>query len=324
MDTPVSPPQQAGTHSDSPPRATPPARSIAVGLDGRGRSTSALVWALDEAERNRTGVTLVSARPKVTGDQDPIGEHDLGALARRLSLVDVSRQEVVGEPVTALLDAACKADLLVVGCRSMSPTRRMVLGGTALAVARWSPVPVVVVPEAWIQPSMASAPVVAGVRPVELDGSPGHTEKDREVLDFAFARADAQKVPLAVVSAWEVPTLSAWEPDDIDRYRAEHNEALEHYLMPWHREYPSVAFSVHSVAENADQALIEASRVAQMVVMGRHHSAALSGLLGSTARGVLSHASRPVAVIPSGTREELLRDLFVHRSLAERPWAPTF
>lgn len=322
MDTPLSPAQQMDTHSDSQPKAQRPGRSIVVGLDGRGRSASALVWAVEEAERGGTTLALVSAHPKETGDRDPNGEHDLGALARRLSLADVARQEVVGEPVSALLDAASKADLLVVGCRSMHPTQRMILGSTSLAVARWSPVPVVVVPEAWIQPSMASSPLVAGVRPLELDGPPAQT--DHEVLDFAFARADALKVPLAVISAWEIPTLSAWSPDDIQRYRAEHNEALEEYLVPWRISYPNVEVSVHSVAEPPDHALLEASQVAQMVVMGRHHSAALSGLLGSTARGVLSHASRPVAVIPAGTRDELLRDLDVHRSLAERPWAPIF
>lgn len=324
MDTPLSPTQHTGTHSDSQPQEQRPGLRIVVGLDGRGRSTSALVWAVEEAERGETSLALVSAHPKATGDRDPDGEHDLGALARRLSLAEVARQDVVGEPVSALLDAAAKADLLVVGCRSMHPTQRMALGSTSLAVARWSPVPVVVVPEAWIQPSMASAPLVVAVRPLELDGPPVKTEKDHEVLDFAFARADALKVPLAVISAWEIPTLSAWSPDDIQRYRAEHNEALEQRLVPWRNSYANVEVSVHSVAEPPGHAVLEASRVAQMVVMGRHHAAALSGLLGSTAREVLSHTSRPVAVIPAGTRDELIRDLGVHRGLAQRPWAPIF
>lgn len=324
MNTPSSPSRRPGTQSDTHDTMHRPSRSIAVGLDSRGRSASALVWAVEEAERGGTTLTLVSARPKETSAPDPVGEHDLGALARRLSLADVTRQEVVGEPVTALLDAAAEADLIVVGCRSMRPTQRMILGSTSLAVARWSPVPVVVVPEAWIQPSMASAPLIAGVRPLEVDGSRAHKKNDDEVLDFAFARADALKVPLAVVSAWEVPTLSAWSPDEVHRYRAEHNAALEAYLAPWNDSHPNVEVSVHSVAENADQALLEASRVGQLVIVGRHHSAQLSGLLGGTARGVLSHASRPVAVIPAGTREELVRDLHAHRSLPERPWAPTF
>ena len=160
---------------------------------------------------------------------------------------------------------------------------------------------------------------------MDLDGPPpGRADQDHEVLDFAFARADALRVPLAVVSAWEIPTLSAWSPEDVKHYRAEHHSALEKHLVPWRNAYPNVDVSVHSVAENPDQALLEASRVAQMIVMGRHHAPALSGLLGSTARSILSHASRPVAVIPAGTRDELVRDHAVHRSLGERPWGPIF
>ena len=323
MDTPVSPPQQVGQQSDSQDAAPRPHRNVVVGLDSRGRSVSALVWAVEEAERGGTTLVLVSAHPEGTR-ADPIGEHDLGALAHRLTLSDVAKREVVGEPVTALLDAASESDLLVVGCRSMSPTQRMVLGSTSLAVARWSPVPVVVVPEAWMQPSMASAPLVAGIRPVVRDRPAGHEETDDEVLDFAFARAAALRVPIAVVSAWEIPTLTAWSPEDIKRLRVEHDEALEQYLVPWRTAYPHVEVSIHSVAETPGQALLDAAPVAQMIVVGRHHSTALSGLLGSTARGILRHASRPVAVIPSGTRDALLHDLKVHRSLAERPWAPIF
>ena len=297
---------------------------MVVGLDGRGRSVSALVWAAAEAERGGTTLTLVSAHPEGTSTPDPVGAHDLSALAPRLTLADVRRTEVAGEPVTALLDAAAQADAVVVGCRSMRPTQHIVLGSVSLAVARWSPVPTIVVPEAWMQPSMASAPLVVGVRPVNLDRPGGQEESDDEVLDFAFARAAALTVPIAVVSAWEIPTLRAWSPDDVQHMRAEHDEALERLLAPWQESYPSVEVSIHSVAEKPDQALLEASRVAQLVVVGRHHSAALSGLIGSTARNILRHATRPVAVIPAGTRDELVRDLAVHRSLAERPWAPTF
>jgi nucleotide-binding universal stress UspA family protein len=322
VDTPFTPSQQTGTQSDSQTEEHRAGRTIVVGLDGRGRSASALVWAVEEAERGDATLVLVSARPEKTHDRELDAEHDLGALARRLSLADIARKQVEAEPVGALLDAAAEGDLLVVGCRSMHPAKRMMLGSTSTAVARWAPVPVIVVPEAWIQPSMASAPIVAGVRPVEVDDAPGSTPKDHEVLDFAFARADALKVPLAVISGWEMPPLTAWSPEDIERYRAEHTEMLERCLVPWRRSYPNVETSVHCVAEKPDHALLEASRVAQLVVMGRHHADVLSGLLGSTARFMLSHASRPVAVIPAGTRDELLRDLYVHRSLAERPWAP--
>ena len=52
------------THAE-PPSRTPEQRtshSIVVGVDSRGRSVSALVWAVDEAERTHRTLTLLSAR----------------------------------------------------------------------------------------------------------------------------------------------------------------------------------------------------------------------------------------------------------------------
>lgn len=49
-----------------------PARSIFVGLDGSERSTSALVWALDDADRSRTALTLVSEPRRTSLGTDPL------------------------------------------------------------------------------------------------------------------------------------------------------------------------------------------------------------------------------------------------------------
>src|SRR4051794_6860403 len=295
--------------------------SVLVGVDTRGRSVSAVVWAVEEGEREGAALTLITARSAPDRGQDPVGRHDVGALARRLTVGEVGTRDVVGEPVEELLRAAVDVDLVVVGCRSMPPTQRMVVGSTSHAVARWSPVPVVVVPETWTQPSMAADPIVVGVRPA-VTGKPATDEPDREVLDFAFSRAAALQVPLIVVSGWEIPTGLAWSAQDIARVRSRYDESLSARLTPWRASYPEVEVERRCVAETSHQALLDASGVAQLVVVGRHHSAALSGLLGSTARGVLRRSTRPVAVIPSGTREALTRDL--HRVLAHQPWAPMF
>jgi nucleotide-binding universal stress UspA family protein len=306
-------------HDDATQRPTP--RSIVVGVDDRGRSVSAVVWAVEEAEHTRTSLILLSAGGEST--QDPGGDHDVSALARRLTLGDVETRRVEGDAVDALVSAAGEADLLVVGCRSMGPAQRMVVGSTSRAAACWSPVPVVIVPEAWMQPSMATAPLVAAVRPVQ-PGEPLDDEPDREVLDFAFARAALLKVPLVVVSAWDLSGIDAWSPADVDHLHEEWQASLERRLAPWRDSHPHVELVVRCVAEEAHRAVVEASLVSQMVVIGRHHSAALCGSLGRTPRAVLHHASRPVAVVPTGTREELVRDLAIQRAQMDRPWAPTF
>ena len=255
---------------------------------------------------------------------DPLQAHDLSALARRLTVHDVQRAEAIGDTVEALLRAASKADLLVVGCRSMGPAQRMVVGSTSRAVASWSPVPTVVVPEAWMQPSMATAPIVAGIRPVGHDAPEPSQEPDREVLDVAFARAAALHVPLALVSAFEIPSLLEWSAADIAQARAEKEAALDRVIAPWRERYPDVDAVVACAAEKPGQALLDASKTAQLVVVGRHHSDLLTGLLGGTARGVLHRATRPVVVVPSGTREQLVRDLEVQYALPVRGWGPTF
>jgi nucleotide-binding universal stress UspA family protein len=299
-------------------------RPVVVGVDKRGRSASALVWAIDDAERAGGRLQLVTAVPEDKHSIGTDGPHDLGTLARRLSLVEFDEHTVVGTSVDVLLDAAAGARQLVLGCRSMRPAQRLIMGGTSRAVAAWSPVPVVIVPEAWMQPSMASSPVVVGVRPDEgaLDDEQGPV--DGAVLDFAFARADRLGVPLVVVSAYEPGWLQAWSPVDVEKARAEHDTALIDRLEPWLATYRDVETTTYNVAETAGKSIIEAARVAQLVVVGRHHSPWLTGTLGSTTRHVLQEVSCPVAVIPSGEQEELAREMADKRRREGRSWGPMF
>jgi nucleotide-binding universal stress UspA family protein len=235
---------------------------------------------------------------------------------------NVTQRAEVGPPVDVLLDSLDGADLLVVGCRSMPHTQRLLVGSTSRAVAAWSPVPVVIVPEAWIQPALASAPVVVGLKSAGHPAA-GHADSpDRQVLDFAFATAAQARVPLMVVSAFEPAWLQAWSPGDMKQAHAEARSALGGQLETWQQSYPDVEVVVNSVAEPAGKAIIEASRIAQLTVVGRHASPALTGTLGSTARGVLHHATRPVTVVPHGRLEDLQRELARARTLGERPWGP--
>jgi nucleotide-binding universal stress UspA family protein len=298
-------------------------RSIVVGTDSRGRSASAVVWAVDHAEREHRVLRLVTAT-HAAGNPDDSEGHDLGTLARRLSVAEVDQRDVVGDTVDVLLDAASKADLLVVGSRPMGATKRLVLGSTSRAVATWSPVPVVIVPEAWVQPGMAASPVVVGVRPDE-QATPEETGSvDAEVLRFGFERAEALHVPLVVVSAYEPAWLQTWSPEDLAEARARHDALLAKRLGIWSSKFPDVEVTTKTVAEPADHAVAEASRIGQLVVIGRHHSQHLTGLLGSTARGVLKSVGCPVAVVPAGSREELLRAFDLRQSRFDQPWVPTY
>jgi nucleotide-binding universal stress UspA family protein len=295
--------------------------SIVVGVGPRGTSAGAVVWAVDQAQRSGVGVRLVSA---TDGQPSPdrAGEHDLGTLAQRLGVGNVTQRSEIGRPIDVLLDSLGGADLLVVGCRSMPRTRRLLVGSTSRGVAAWSSVPVVVVPDTWIQPDLASAPVVVGVEPATSPAGEHADSPDRQVLDFAFAQAAQARVPLIVVGAFDPAWLQAWSPRDMKQAHAEARSVLESRLALLQQGYPDVEVVANIVAETAGKAITEASHVAQLTVVGRHGSPTLTGTLGSTTRAVLHHAGRPVAVVPHGRPEDLQQELARVRMLGERPWGP--
>jgi nucleotide-binding universal stress UspA family protein len=293
------------TVSRSQPKHKAHARApVVVGVDGRGRSTSAVVWAAEEAQRTASPLLVVTAREDAPTDGGA-EHHGLVGLARRLTMSDVAFHAEVGDPADALLATAAgeEAAMLVVGRRSLAAGQRVVTGSTSRAVAGRSPVPVVVVPEPWIQPTMSTAPIVVGVESADLGtGELNDPARDDSVLAFAFDRASQIRVPLIVVSAWEIPTLYSWSPADVAEWRGRQDEALERQLAPWRQRHPDLEAVTRCIAEPAAQALLEAGRVAQLTVVGRHRRSHLGALpLGGTTRRVLRGAERPVAVVPSVT-----------------------
>ena len=293
--TPTSLPGRTGRRSET---------TIIVGVDPGGRSTSAVLWAAEEADRTGQPLLLVSAYPAEAAEAGDRAElrSDLAGVARRLTLSDLEYDARFGAAVSVLLVAATEGGLLVVGRRGYGGVERRLLGSTSMAVAGRSPVPVVIAPEQWLQPSMSSAPLLVGVdeRHVRTDigGSRGR-DPDRSALDFAFDRADQMRVPLIVVHAFDLPVLSGWSSRDVEACRGKYQEMLEARLQPWRDRYPDVEVVPRCVAETPRQALLDSARVAQLTVLGRHSGGRLRGtLLGSTARGFLHHAEHPVAVIP--------------------------
>lgn len=116
----------------------------------------------------------------------------------------------------------------------------------------------------------------------------------------AWILAVVARVPLIVVSAWEMPNIYTWSPADVARWRHRYASSLDERLAPWCARYPSLEVVVRSLPEPAHLALLDASKIAQLTVVGRHSSPHLGGFrLGSTARSVLNAAERPVAVIPA-------------------------
>jgi len=275
-------------------------RPLVVGVAPDGRSASAVVWAAEEANRTGRPLVLVTAEDGERGE--PLGDHDMASVARRLTLSDVQHLVKDGRASRVILDeAADSAALTVVGRRGMSLLRRSVVGGTSLTVVTESPCPVIMVPEEWIQPGLCSEPIALGLIPDDLfeEERVGDDDPQRSVIDFAFTRADSMRVPLQVTSAWGIPPSLVRNPAEIARCRDRFAEQLGRRLAVWCDLHPDVQVHLHSQAANPLDALLEAEGEAQLTVVGRHSGTMPPPFgLGSTTRALIRRAHRPVAVIP--------------------------
>ena len=128
---------------------------VVVGVDGSRSSLLALEWAVDEAERRRAAVRVVCA-----WHYPPVGAFVIGpdegydglasqvveeASAPYRERVTIELEERFGPAAGVLLEAAERADLLVVGSRGHGGFRELLLGSTGSECAHHARCPVVVV-----------------------------------------------------------------------------------------------------------------------------------------------------------------------------------
>lgn len=288
-------------------------RPVVVGVDGSQASDRALDWAIDEAQRRGLPLRLLHAREVMAYSAsvlpvDPVGWDDpqwvlQAAHARVTELAPqqvLVKEDVLGTPAsTALITASSRADTIVVGARKHGTLGAVVLGSTSLRVASHAACPVVVIHD--VPPVTATSPrIVVGV-----DGS--RTSDD--ALAYAFERAHEQGLPLTVVHAWpgdltvEIMRVTEAIADEV-RAAAVNAQlaAVQAQLAPWRARLPDVAVHVVLPAGNPQQALVEESATASLVVVGSRGLGSLRGMfLGSVSEGVLHHAHCPVAVVrPTG------------------------
>jgi nucleotide-binding universal stress UspA family protein len=286
-----------------------PETTVVVGVDGSPPNRSAVRWAQREAARLGARLVLVGATheyapptPGFSSDYaDELFEQEI-----RKTLENV-RTDIGGIPEdmpiwigrggaqSVLLRVAERADLVVVGRRGRGAVPRMFVGSNSIAVAGRSLVPVAIVPEGWEEnPGLSTAPIVVG-----LDRS----DKDGEVLAYAFGRASTFKVPLLVVHAWLMPTIYTLSRDEISQWGRQVSEEFTHELRSWRTKFPDVEAVLITPDANPTMAILDAAQAAQLIVLGRHtgpkHLGGFS--FGSTSRSVLHHATCPVMVIPSST-----------------------
>jgi len=141
---------------------------------------------------------------------------------------------------------------------------------------------------------------------VGVDGS----DDGSRALEWAMTTAAALHLPLTVLAVHEV-AVSHWTGNPIiypeDRAaQAEARQAAEKAVAEAAArlgEPGPPPVTVHSVSGNAARELIEASRTADLLVVGARGGGGFASLMmGSTSSQVVHHAHCPVVVMPHGAQ----------------------
>ncbi len=282
---------------------------IVVGVDGSDESLVGLAWATHEAHHRRVPLRLVHAWEvpmpgyvPVPASVDLVRESAEGVLAVAVSKaeewapdVDVETLLVHGATARVLLDQGADAQMIVVGSHGRGGFARLMLGSSSGAVAAHAEVPVVVTRGTTAKGAWRAGPVLVGV-----DGS----AVSESAIEFAFRAASIRGEGLVVVHAWAQPDPFVDEAyavlSETATRQTEARLAVSESLAGWRDKYPDVAITqVIADGHPVDALLAEASTVhAALVVVGSRGRGGFAGmLLGSVSRGVLHHATTPVAVV---------------------------
>ncbi len=285
---------------------------VVVGVDGSAAALDAVRVAVREAEyRQRplrvvhafiwpltgTPLTPVPGAPVTAGLRNQADEYVREAVeqARKISPdLRITGVVVDGAPTPVLVEEAQEAVLTVLGHRGLGGFAGLLLGSVTVQVAARATSPVLVVRG---EPR-ADGPVVVGV-----DGS----QLSTEAVAFAFEEAARRDAPLVALHAWLFPTPVG--PGDIlplvydlDAVEGEEERTLAESLAGFAERYPQVQVRHRVVRGAPARVLVEASKSAQLVVVGAHGRGALGGLLlGSVSHAVLHHGHSPLAIVRPAT-----------------------
>ncbi|MGC0418133.1 universal stress protein [Embleya sp. AB8] len=277
---------------------------VVAATDGSPASTEALIEAADEAARQDAELEIVfvwewPAHERHGADRDVLSDYverirrDAAEIARtRQPGIGIRTSVVHDTPVPGLLEVAKRADPLVMGSRGRGGISGILLGSVSLALAGRASCPVLVVRTG----VPADRPVLVGVA----------GEGSRPAVERAFVEARARGVGLIALHAWDLPeiprALREAQGTESPYHRAQ--EFARHVLgcvvAPIRERHPRVAVEERVVRAGGGAALIEASRDAGLVVVGRHHAPHHFGpRLGHAAIALLHHGHAPLLVLPS-------------------------
>ncbi|MER7404833.1 universal stress protein [Streptomyces sp. NPDC000070] len=286
-------------------------RPVVVGVDGSPSALAAVAAAAQEARMRGAKLHVVHAflwpamhvppggsplGPPSGSVQESIEQLLAEAVERALATapgVVVDHAVVAGETVTALEAESRTAQLMVVGHRGSGGFAGLLLGSTSGQLAAHSHCPVMVV---------RGRPVKDGPVLVAVDGTP----HSRGAIAFAFDEASLRGTDLMALHVWGTwsdhgdtrPVDLLDLVGDVETLQAHEERLLEEALSGHREEHPGVTVHPRVLRGHTRPTLIEASRGAQLMVVGTRGRSGFTGLLlGSVSQAVLHHAHCPVAVV---------------------------
>ncbi|QNP68243.1 universal stress protein [Streptomyces roseirectus] len=283
-------------------------RSVIVGLDGSPESLAAAEWAAGEAGLLGLPLKLVQvwepvpapmAQAPLLGPEthqhwtDRIPRDAARTVRERHPGIEVSTEQVTGNPADALIKAASDAELLVLGSRGLGGLGGFLAGSVGLSVIAHAERPVVSVKAVKDTPP-ATGPVVLG-----LDTD----RPDRSLIDFAFEAAARRGGALRVMHAWNPPPYVAYgtpaDPQLHETLLRADSEKLAEILRPWRHDFPGVRVADQVRYGNPAVQVVAAARDASLLVVGRRtrHNP-LGTHIGHVTHAALHHCPAPVAVVP--------------------------
>ncbi len=278
---------------------------IIVGVDESPYARAALRWAVAHGARTAQPVTAVMAwgyidQRHLEPDAPFDPQYSAAAAAEVLDELvaralgadhDVARVAVCDRPAPGLLaTAGDDATMIVVGARGMGGFRALLLGSVSRQVLHRATCPVAVIRD---DATRLDGPVVVGV-----DGS----EPSHRALQWAVACARTRRTTLVALYAWHPPDAVAtfavpWPaPDELT---ADATAVLAEQLGRVDTSGLIEPVECRPVADRPAAALVAASSLASLVVVGSRGHGQLTGtLLGSVSDQVAHHATSPVVVVP--------------------------
>jgi nucleotide-binding universal stress UspA family protein len=299
-------------------------RTIAVGLDGSQESRAAAEWAAREAKLRGLPLKIVHvwepvpepmAQAPLLGAEtqqhwtERIPREAAEGIRLRHPGVEVSTEQVSGHPGDALTEAAKNAEVLVLGSRGLGGIGGFMVGSVGLSAVAHADRPVVLVRALEVAadehetdpegiPSAATP-----FRPVVLGLDVAHP--DETLIEFAFDAAQRRATSLHVVHGWNPPPYYAYgttaNPALHEALALSASEAVAEVLRPWRKKFPDVEVVETSRYGSPAVHVVDASREASLVVVGRRIRRNPFGAhIGHVTHAVLHHSTAPVAVVPHG------------------------